>query len=31
MGLRDHLDEALKQKGSGELYVQLVYLQPART
>ncbi|MFJ8805793.1 glycoside hydrolase family 6 protein [Streptomyces sp. NPDC102490] len=31
MGLRDHLDEALKQKGSGELYVQLViYNLPGR-
>ncbi|MCE7548989.1 glycoside hydrolase family 6 protein [Streptomyces thermodiastaticus] len=31
MGLRDHLDEALKQKGSGELVVQLViYDLPGR-
>ncbi|MFA3872759.1 glycoside hydrolase family 6 protein [Streptomyces sp. MMCC 100] len=31
MGLRDHLDEALKQKGSGELYIQLViYNLPGR-
>ncbi|WP_093802290.1 glycoside hydrolase family 6 protein [Streptomyces sp. Wb2n-11] len=31
MGLRDHLDEALKQKGTGELYVQLViYNLPGR-
>jgi cellulose 1,4-beta-cellobiosidase len=31
MGLRDHLDEALKQKGSGELVVQLViYNLPGR-
>ncbi|MGY1579384.1 glycoside hydrolase family 6 protein [Streptomyces sp. MN13] len=31
MGLRDHLDEALEQKGSGELVVQLViYNLPGR-
>jgi cellulose 1,4-beta-cellobiosidase len=31
MGLRDHLDEALRQKGSGELVVQLViYNLPGR-
>ncbi|MGQ5640352.1 MULTISPECIES: glycoside hydrolase family 6 protein [unclassified Streptomyces] len=31
MGLRDHLDEALKQKGSGDLVVQLViYDLPGR-
>ncbi|MGW0562489.1 glycoside hydrolase family 6 protein [Streptomyces sp. NPDC003016] len=31
MGLRDHLDEALKQKGTGELFVQLViYNLPGR-
>lgn len=31
MGLRDHLDEALTQKGSGELVVQLViYNLPGR-
>ncbi|MFJ8542606.1 glycoside hydrolase family 6 protein [Streptomyces sp. NPDC093586] len=31
MGLRDHLDEALRQKGSGELYIQLVvYNLPGR-
>ncbi|WP_110943685.1 glycoside hydrolase family 6 protein [Streptomyces niger] len=31
MGLRDHLDEALKQKGDGELVVQLViYNLPGR-
>ncbi|GGW83519.1 glycoside hydrolase family 6 protein [Streptomyces caelestis] len=31
MGLRDHLDEALRQKGSGELVIQLViYNLPGR-
>ncbi|CAM5729779.1 hypothetical protein SFUMM280S_05336 [Streptomyces fumanus] len=31
MGLRDHLDEALRQKGSDELYIQLViYNLPGR-
>ncbi|CAM5564837.1 glycoside hydrolase family 6 protein [Streptomyces hirsutus] len=30
MGLRDHLDAALAQKGSGELVIQTGHLQPAR-